>query len=74
MLGHEACASLAACSMLQAASLYSLALDAYMQGIEGVPRLGEGINPATWMLEVRKCNNDCDLPCPVHCFGLIRSS
>ena len=23
-----------------------------MQGVEGVPRIEEGFNPATWMLEV----------------------
>ena len=24
----------------------------WVQGVEGVPRIEEGLNPATWMLEV----------------------
>lgn len=30
----------------------SMDLVEYFQGIQGVPRIREGLNPATWMLEI----------------------
>ncbi len=36
----------------------SCTLIQYFQGIQGVPRLIEGINPATWMLEVSTVSSE----------------
>ena len=40
---------------MQCTVLYIVAEQAHvswMQGVDGVPRIEEGLNPATWMLEV----------------------
>ena len=42
----------------------------YFQQVQGVPKIEEGINPATWMLEVRRwlCVSSCGTV--AQCFSL----